>query len=33
LLTNISVCLKGNQTSGNTMFDCAPPSLEDYLTL
>ena len=33
LLANVSVCLKGDQTSGNTMFDCRPPRLEDYLTI
>lgn len=33
LLTNISICLKGDQASGMNMFDCDPPSVEDYLHL
>lgn len=33
LLTNISICLKGDQASGRNMFDCDPPRLEDYLRL
>lgn len=33
LLTNISICLKGDQGSGENMFDCAPPRLEEYLML
>ncbi len=33
LLTNISICLKGDQASGLNMFDCDPPSVEEYLQL
>jgi hypothetical protein len=33
LLTNIATCLKGDCTSGSSMFDCPAPSLEDYLRL
>jgi hypothetical protein len=33
LLCNINICLKGDQASGQNMFDCAPPRLEEYLRL
>lgn len=33
LLTNISICLDGDQASGHNMFDCSPPRLEEYLRL
>ena len=33
LLTNIYVCLNGDESSGYKCFRCPPPRLEDYLRL
>ena len=33
LIYNCYVCLNGNKSSSYNMFDCRPPSLENYLDL